>query len=114
MAKIKLENEHVIVYYSQMGSGLYETVKNYKINLSNKKHFFVKGESEQEIDWSFSEHDEQMMVENLIKEVKFKIENNYIVIGSYKNQNDTKEVEKNESHLEKNKKILNFLEKYSF
>ena len=113
MAKIKLENESVIVYYSEVGGGLYDTVKNYKVDLTNKKHYSIKANEDIEISWGFTNDEELLMVENLKKEMWFLIENCYNVIYSYRNSGDLLQVEKHEKHLNKNKKILDFLKNYN-
>ncbi len=112
MAKIKLENDIVVVYYSEVGGGLYDAVKNYKIDLTNKKHYFLKPTEEQEIEWGLKTSEEAIMIENLKKDVWFKVENCYNVIYSYEQKCDTKQVEKHKKHLENNKVILEFLKNY--
>ncbi len=112
MAKIKLENDLVVVYYSEVGSGLYDIVKNYKLDLSNRKHYFLKGCEEQEIEWHFAKNDETVMIENLKKEIWFKVENSYSILYSFKQKGDTKQIEKYEKHLKNNKILLEFIKNY--
>jgi hypothetical protein len=112
MAKIKLENDNVIIYYSEVGGGLYDTVKNFKVDLTNKKHYSIKTTEDVEIEWGFGKEDELLMIENLKKETWFLIENCYNVIHSYKNSGDQVQVEKHEKFLKKNKTILDFLNNY--
>jgi hypothetical protein len=113
MAKIKLENDLVVVYYSEVGGGLYDIVKNYKIDLTNRKHYFLKGTEEQEIEWHFKKNEEIIMIDNLKKEVWFKVENCYNVIVTYRKSGNTAQVEKHEKHLENNKIVLEFLKNYT-
>ena len=42
MAKIKIVGENVIVSYHEQGVGLYDTIKHFRIDLTNKKHYQIK------------------------------------------------------------------------
>lgn len=112
MAKIKLEGENVVVLYTELGGGLYDIAKNYKIDLTNKKHFLIKQNEDIEIDWDLTLDDEKELIQNLLKEVSFKIENNYIVIHSAEKNFNFKEAEKMKNFLNKNKIIYQFLIDY--
>lgn len=112
MAKIKLEAGNVVVYYSEISGGLYDSVKNYKFDLTNRKHYLLKPNDDQEIEWTLKKNEEAIMIENLKKEAWFHVENCYNVIYTYKTNGDKVQVEKHEKHLEKNKIILEFLKNY--
>lgn len=112
MAKIKLVDNNVVIFYSEVGGGLYDAVKNYKIDLTNKKHYLIKTDEEQEIEWSFKKNEEINMIENMKKETWFHIENCYNVICSYEKSGNTIQVERHKIFLEKNKIILEFLKNY--
>ena len=113
MAKIKLEENNIVVYYSEMGAGIYDSAKNYKIDLTNKRHFLLKPDGNIEITWCLTQGEEVAMVENLIKDCSFRIESCYNVIHSYKKEGNIPQVEKHEIHLENTKRILDFLKKYN-
>jgi dolichyl-phosphate-mannose--protein O-mannosyl transferase len=113
MAKIKLEDNNVVIYYSEVSGGLYDAVKNYKIDLTNRKHYYLKPTEEQEIEWGLNKNEEANMIDNLKKETWFHIENCYNVIYSYEQSGNIKQVEKNKKFLENNKIILEFLKNYS-
>jgi hypothetical protein len=113
MAKIKLERDTIVVYYSEVIGGLYDSVKNYKIDLTNRKHFLLKNDDiVEEIEWCFKKNEESIMIENLKKEVWFRVENCYNVIHGYKQSGNLSQIEKHENHLSKNKIILEFLKNY--
>ncbi len=112
MAKIKLEDDKVIIYYSEVGGGLYDIVKNFKIDLTNKKHYFIKPTEDQEIEWGLKKNEEANMIENMKKETWFHIENCYSVIYSYEKSGNIKQSEKHKKFLEQNKIILEFLKNY--
>lgn len=114
MAKIKIENENIIVLYSEEVVGAFATNKiNYKIDLTNKKRFLLKNDEEKEIDYGLTKKDESLMVDTLKKDVWFKIENCYQVLVSYREKNDEKNIIKHEKIQEKNKTILEFLKNFS-
>jgi hypothetical protein len=112
MAKIKLEDGNVVVYYSETSGSIYDAVKTYKIDLTNRKHFLVKNNETEEIEWILKD-EELIMIENLTKEAWFYFENSHNVIYSYKKSGNIKQVEKCEKQLEKNKIILDFLKNYT-
>ena len=113
MAKIKIDEiGRISVYYSEVGGGLYESVKNYKIDLTNKKRYQLKTSGDIEIDWGLTEEEELAMIDNLIKESSFNVENCYNVIYSYKQSGNISQVEKHKIFLDNNKKILEFLKNY--
>ena len=94
MAKIKLENDVISVYYSEASGGIFDSVKNYKIDLTNRKRYQLKTSGDIEIEWGLSLEDETTMIENLIKEGSFNVENCYNVIHSYKTSGNLIQVEK--------------------
>lgn len=112
MAKIKIEENNIVLYYSEVSSSIYEIKKEFKLDLSNKKFFSVKQGCLTELNWELNNEEEQILIESLVKEARFQLENSYNVIYSYKQQGNMKEVEKNQKHLENNKKILDFLLSY--
>ncbi len=112
MAKIKLENGNVVVYYSETNGGIYDAVKTYKLDLTNRKHYLVKNNEVEEVEWTLKTEEETAMIENLTKEAWFYFENSHNVIYSYKQSGNTEQVEKCEKQLEKNKIILDFLKNY--
>jgi hypothetical protein len=112
MAKIRLVDNNVIVLYNEQGNGLYDIVKNFKIDLTNRKHYQIKSDIEKEIEWEFTKDDEVLMIERLKKDTWFVIENCNEVLISYRKNNDEKNTKKHEKILEKNKIILDFLKNF--
>lgn len=116
MAKIKYDtaNNRVILCYTETSNSIYDIKKHFILDLSNRKHYSLKNEEEEEIEWVMPIEEEKMMIENLIKEVSANIENNREVILSFQKQNNTKQVDKMKIHFEKNVKILDFLKNLSY
>lgn len=114
MSKIKWEDDKVIILYTEAGIGLYDTPKNYKIDLTNRKHYLLKNDEEHEIEWNMELEEEENFIYNFKKEISFRIENNLNIIYQSEQKNDIKELERTKKFLEKNKKIKEFLDNYKF
>jgi hypothetical protein len=110
---IKLENGIVVVYYHEEDDN--SEMVNYKIDLSNRKHYIVRaGDELVETDWcaELSEYVESVILDSIPLLIR-KIENNRNVIHSYTNGSNERELTKAKRHFDRNVYLLQFARDYA-
>jgi len=114
MYKIKLEeNENVNIYFN-IEFGKFNQVIVYKVNLNSKQYSCFESGEEIFLDWEEIECEIKKQFGDIKNSIVEKIINNKKVIFSYKKLGDENGVKKANNHLQKNEKILNYLNNYKF
>lgn len=117
MFNIKLEEQDVVIKFS-LNNGNYDQKNYYKINLTQKKYYLLESGDWTELEWELAVESIEDRMDEIRKIVVDKIRNNKEVLYSYdvqakRNGKDyTKDIEKTERHMEKNKQIQDFLNNY--
>lgn len=113
MYKVKLEEDSVVIYFN-IEVGKFNQTVTYKADLENKKYSFFESGEEKLLEWDEVKCEIQKEFDQIITDIKTKITNNKNVIGSYRIHGDKLNEEKAKKHLNRNEKILEYLNNYNF
>lgn len=106
--KFRVEEDCVVCYLTP-DSKYFEQSKLYRVDLTNRV-MYLDGN---QIQWDLPEDIENEIVLKGIKEANLYIESGHSLLFRYKNQNDEKNIAKQEKIIQDNTKIREYLKNYS-